>query len=504
MPTHRYTGEHKGYAFVTFKSLDSVPLATQERFHIVDGKQVEVKKHGDKHVERTGKGGGVQDSASDAGSAGSGGGKGGHGGAADAVPPPDLGAFLHGPAAGILDTSDEERKAERGWTQAGGGGQVEEDAADDASDAVRALASRASEMGFAKHLAVRAARELVHRRGAVRPEQALGELLDVMNSIAMPAAATAGTPGVQAPAGTPGVQVPARTPGVQAPARMPGVPPAATSGMAPGATAPAAPQAAPAPHHHAAADPYSAAPGQAPQRHSAAADPYSAALGQAPQHYPSAGHFSYSIAPGPGLGGDAAVGLSNPSPSSDASGRWPIEPAIALHPDISGPAATHHQSSMTHVVRSSSAPSQAQARATPDAQLAARLQGAEARRAELEAALQRMQRELGALQGAAAELQRDQVVMRHELGALQRQAGEERMRAIEASTRARQLQKERDDLHERSTCRVCEERSVQVALIPCGHACLCEVCAEQSRTHHGPTCPMCRHPYTQMLRIFLA
>lgn len=139
-----------------------------------------------------------------------------------------------------------------------------------------------------------------------------------------------------------------------------------------------------------------------------------------------------------------------------------------------------------------------------ETELASRLQAAEARRAQLEAALQRMQHEMSMLQGVAAELHREHSALQGELSALQRRAGEERLRAIEAATMARQVKKQRDELHERSTCRVCEERTVEVALIPCGHACLCEACADATQSHHGSTCPLCRVPYTQKLRIFLA
>ena len=51
---------------------------------------------------------------------------------------------------------------------------------------------------------------------------------------------------------------------------------------------------------------------------------------------------------------------------------------------------------------------------------------------------------------------------------------------------------------EAPTCVICLEKPPIMACVPCGHKCLCEDCA----TEEIQTCPICRAPITDYLRIF--
>ena len=48
-------------------------------------------------------------------------------------------------------------------------------------------------------------------------------------------------------------------------------------------------------------------------------------------------------------------------------------------------------------------------------------------------------------------------------------------------------------------CAVCLERQSTIAASPCGHRCLCTVCAPQ---FIGAVCPICRGPVASVLAIF--
>ncbi len=50
-----------------------------------------------------------------------------------------------------------------------------------------------------------------------------------------------------------------------------------------------------------------------------------------------------------------------------------------------------------------------------------------------------------------------------------------------------------------SKCAVCLERRPTMAIIPCGHRCLCAVDAPR---FVGAACPICRGPVTSVLAIF--
>jgi hypothetical protein len=51
-------------------------------------------------------------------------------------------------------------------------------------------------------------------------------------------------------------------------------------------------------------------------------------------------------------------------------------------------------------------------------------------------------------------------------------------------------------------CAICMDRPISVALVPCGHHCLCDSCSE----HFKPPapCPICRRTVAHILRTFSA
>jgi Zinc finger, C3HC4 type (RING finger) len=86
------------------------------------------------------------------------------------------------------------------------------------------------------------------------------------------------------------------------------------------------------------------------------------------------------------------------------------------------------------------------------------------------------------------------------------QADEEARKAAAAAAEdaARQAQVMRDFDEKRSplahvTCKICYERPVQVALVPCGHSNLCRHCARRVEF-----CPFCRKPVVRRQRLYLA
>jgi hypothetical protein len=53
---------------------------------------------------------------------------------------------------------------------------------------------------------------------------------------------------------------------------------------------------------------------------------------------------------------------------------------------------------------------------------------------------------------------------------------------------------------EKKLCVICIDRAKVVALIPCGHVCLCATCTVKAAPK---TCPMCRAHVTSTLRVFM-
>ena len=59
---------------------------------------------------------------------------------------------------------------------------------------------------------------------------------------------------------------------------------------------------------------------------------------------------------------------------------------------------------------------------------------------------------------------------------------------------------------ESTTCGVCLDAQVAIALQPCGHACVCGGCALRLKRRAGggsPACPVCRAPATGCHRVFI-
>ncbi|KAK4293565.1 hypothetical protein Pmani_033753 [Petrolisthes manimaculis] len=62
----------------------------------------------------------------------------------------------------------------------------------------------------------------------------------------------------------------------------------------------------------------------------------------------------------------------------------------------------------------------------------------------------------------------------------------------------RELEQERED----RLCVVCQDRPKRVILLPCRHLCLCDACRSAIITRDN-SCPVCRRPILQTLRVFL-
>eukprot|EP00164_Ancoracysta_twista_P002754 GFYU01003664.1.p1 GENE.GFYU01003664.1~~GFYU01003664.1.p1 ORF type:complete len:600 (-),score=145.43 GFYU01003664.1:114-1913(-) len=57
------------------------------------------------------------------------------------------------------------------------------------------------------------------------------------------------------------------------------------------------------------------------------------------------------------------------------------------------------------------------------------------------------------------------------------------------------------DTKEAESCRICFSGQISTALIPCGHMCLCQDCADTQDWSSG--CPFCRVPVKQIVRVFV-
>jgi predicted amidophosphoribosyltransferase len=49
---------------------------------------------------------------------------------------------------------------------------------------------------------------------------------------------------------------------------------------------------------------------------------------------------------------------------------------------------------------------------------------------------------------------------------------------------------------------VCFDAPKEYAIVPCGHQCVCASCAEQLTNTRTPTCPVCREPIQQTMKVF--
>ena len=51
-------------------------------------------------------------------------------------------------------------------------------------------------------------------------------------------------------------------------------------------------------------------------------------------------------------------------------------------------------------------------------------------------------------------------------------------------------------------CVVCLDVPRSHAMVPCGHLCVCENCAEEIRGFRSPACPLCRKEAANVIRVF--
>jgi hypothetical protein len=55
---------------------------------------------------------------------------------------------------------------------------------------------------------------------------------------------------------------------------------------------------------------------------------------------------------------------------------------------------------------------------------------------------------------------------------------------------------------EENMCVVCFDAPKDHIIVPCGHQCVCEACAEQLTNTRTPMCPVCRGPIIQTMKVF--
>jgi hypothetical protein len=55
---------------------------------------------------------------------------------------------------------------------------------------------------------------------------------------------------------------------------------------------------------------------------------------------------------------------------------------------------------------------------------------------------------------------------------------------------------------EETMCVVCFDAPKEYAIVPCGHQCVCEACAEQLTKTRTPMCPVCRGPIRETMKVF--
>jgi hypothetical protein len=55
---------------------------------------------------------------------------------------------------------------------------------------------------------------------------------------------------------------------------------------------------------------------------------------------------------------------------------------------------------------------------------------------------------------------------------------------------------------EETQCVVCFDAPKDHIIVPCGHQCVCARCAEQLTETRTPTCPVCREPILQTMKVF--
>jgi hypothetical protein len=109
---------------------------------------------------------------------------------------------------------------------------------------------------------------------------------------------------------------------------------------------------------------------------------------------------------------------------------------------------------------------------------------------------------------AAAAAERARVAAKAEVvEAVKRQKLEERLAALALETQ--QVQAELGSGSgtpqpgaEETMCVVCFDAPKDHLIVPCKHLCVCEACAEQLTNTRTPTCPVCRGPIRETMKVF--
>eukprot|EP00981_Chlorochromonas_danica_P008155 scaffold2028_cov181-Ochromonas_danica.AAC.33 len=68
--------------------------------------------------------------------------------------------------------------------------------------------------------------------------------------------------------------------------------------------------------------------------------------------------------------------------------------------------------------------------------------------------------------------------------------------------RRRKVELENENPLDLSQCMVCYDRKKCIAFIPCGHCCLCEHCLSSVLNAKSDSCPVCRIPVREHIKIF--
>lgn len=66
--------------------------------------------------------------------------------------------------------------------------------------------------------------------------------------------------------------------------------------------------------------------------------------------------------------------------------------------------------------------------------------------------------------------------------------------------RVRKAERGLSSTQDQARCVVCIDKPKSVALVPCGHVCMCDGCARRSEISR---CPICRHDITSTMAVFL-
>jgi hypothetical protein len=114
--------------------------------------------------------------------------------------------------------------------------------------------------------------------------------------------------------------------------------------------------------------------------------------------------------------------------------------------------------------------------------------------------------EAAAVVKAAAEVEAaaERVKMEEEMAvlAMTMQSGALRMQQMQAQLGVPPAAPAPHPNGEETMCVVCFDAPKDHIIVPCGHQCVCARCAEQLTKTRTPTCPVCREPIIQTMKVF--